>query len=227
MLVGILLVLALDSSSQRILVNGHLYTAPVEPPAANDTINVNVHKSSGGIGITSLPGWNNWGFANGAVNANTGALLKSDGSSTPITVTLSQVNDFNDNGSSWGTGNTMGFPAEVFRASAYNTGTPRTLTFNNVPAGVYKLELVSSRATTQTRPNTFAVGATTSTVDAWNNLTNLVVLDNLTPSGSTITVTITHTQGFNFINAFRLIRYEDALVLILFEKFFTYHYFRV
>lgn len=175
----------------------------------NDTINVNFHKSTGGIGIYSDAAWNNVGWANGAVNPVSSTLNWSDGTSSGITVSISQINDYNDNGSTWGDGNTMGFPASVFRASLYNTGTPRTLTFANVPAGTYKLEIVSSRATTQTRPNTFAVGATTQTVDAWNNLANLVVLDNLSPSSSTITVTITHTQGFNFINAFRLIRYED------------------
>ncbi len=198
-----------SNAQQRIIVNGHLYTAPVDPPANNDTLSVNLHKSSGGIGITALPGWNNWSLANGAVNSTSSAFNWMDGTSSGITATISQTNDFNDNGAGYGAGNTMGFPDEVFRASMYNTGTPRTLTFNNVPAGIYKLELVSSRATTQTRPNTFTVGSEASTVDAWNNLTNLVVLDNLSPTSSTITVTITHTQGFNFINAFRLIRYED------------------
>lgn len=207
---GIFLALPATSDAQRrLIVNGHRYTTPPEEPTNNDTLNINFHKSSGGIGIYSDPAWNNVGWANGAVNPVSSTLNWSDGTSSGITVSISQINDFNDNGSGYGTGNTMGFPPEVFRASLYNTGTPRTLTFYDVPAGVYKFLGVSSRATTQARNNTISIGALSSTVDAWNNLTNLWVLDGIVHSGGTMTYTITHTQSFNFVSAIKLIRYED------------------
>ena len=205
----IFLLLAVQVQAQVIPTLQSRSRVPQTVAPVNDTIQVNFHKSTGGIGIMSTAGWNDVGWANGAVNPVSGNLNYTTGSASGVTVSISQINDYNDNGATWGDGNTMGFPAASFRAGLYNTGTPRTLTFANVPAGNYKLEIVSSRATTQTRPNTFAVGAVSQTVDAWNNLSNLVVLDNISPTGSTLTVTITHTQGFNFINALRLIRYED------------------
>lgn len=205
----ILLLFAIQAQGQVLPTLQQRSRVPQTVAPVNDTINVNFHKSTGGIGVMSTAGWNDVGWANGAVNPVSSTLNWADGTSSGITVSISQINDFNDNGSTWGDGNTMGFPALSFRAGLYNTGTPRTLTFANVPAGTYKLDIVSSRATTQTRPNTFTIGAITETVDAWNNLSNLVELDNIVHAGGSLTVTITHTQGFNFINALRLIRYED------------------
>lgn len=201
-----LLLIGISAQAQTVHHRGGRSRVPQTPPVVNDTMNINFHKSSGGIGIYSNSAWNNVGWANGAVNPVSSNLTWADGTASTITVGISQINDYNDNGATWGQGNTMGFPAEVFRASLYNTGTPRTLTIFNLPAGTYDIDAVSSRATTQTRPNAYSIGAITQTVDAWNNLTDLIKLANIIHAGGNLAITITHTQGFNFVNAIRIIR---------------------
>lgn len=175
----------------------------------NDTVQVNIWDSVNNIGKVNLAApnfWNEWNINELSVVISPAFKYKT-GSQSPIQAQFDAINSYVDNGSGYNGSTTSGYPVGVFRVALFNTTTPNTLTLTGLPTATngYRLEVLTSRSTATSRPNTFAVGATTQTVDAKNNDVT-VVLDNLTPASGTITVNISSTNGFWFVNGFRLIK---------------------
>lgn len=202
---GTITVSASGVTTQNVTVSGTVSSGGT----SNDTVQVNIWDSINNIGKVSLAApnfWNEWNI-NEITNPVSFQFSYKTGAQSPITAQFDAINSYVDNTAGYNSGTTSGFPVGAFRVAVFNTTTPNTLTLRNLPAATngYKLILISSRNTVTTRPNTFAVGATTQTVDAKNNDTN-VVLDNLTPSSGTITVNISSTNGFWFICGFMLIK---------------------
>lgn len=188
--------------------NAQFCCAVFNPGVANDTINVQFWDSSRTAGKFIDPVWNNVAFTNGLHGSvhSSQNLFTTTGASTAVTVSLNNLNDFANNGTSYGIGNTMGYPAGAFQEVLFNTITPSSFFFNNVPTGIsYRVEIISSSKTAGTYPNTFTSGSVTDNIDAFNNLSHTIILDNVTASGGVITIVNTFTGTFGVVNAMRLI----------------------
>lgn len=182
-------------------------------------MNVNLYDSSNAnLGIYTNSEWNNW-YINlvGASNYAYSPLLNwSDGSPSSVQVRWSTntvgacVYNYVDNNFGWPSPNNItGFPTETFRVSPFSQVNDTRLRIIGLPTDTvdgYKLQILCSRNTTTSRPVTFSVGSETQTVESMNNNSVLVELDNLTPSGGVIEVDIDFSNGYSYINAFKIIR---------------------
>ena len=191
-----------------------MFTYPAGASAVLDTINVQVWDSLGhsngniAIGKYNNSAWNNWAPAPGVTASLTSApLKKSTGVATTIQVSVNQINDYVNNGGSWGSTNTMGYPQQIFNVSVFNNAS-MVFTFSNVSAGTYKVEIVSStnQGSGPFSQNFTSGSASQNGVNAFNNLATLVSLDNLSPTSGNIAITITPSNSFSVLNAIRLIK---------------------
>lgn len=178
------------------------------------------NQSGGGANVgkdLSTANMNNWciDVTNSSTCTATSAFLKfSDGTQSTVRVkwvdnTLSGciIAGYVDNGSSYASAETYPDYAQInARVSPYSTTSDTRIVISGLPdnaASGYKLYILCTRSTATSRPVTFAVGANTGSpapVEAMNNLSSEVTIDNITPSSNTITVTVTHTNGFSFLN---------------------------
>ncbi|HEY4209412.1 MAG TPA: hypothetical protein VGM31_21455, partial [Puia sp.] len=71
------------------------------------------------------------------------------------------------------------------------------------------LETYASRANTSTT-NTFAIGNTKVTVQVNNNLTNKASFSSISPSSGSITVNISGSGSYNYLNGFTLTEIDQA-----------------
>lgn len=197
---------------------------------SHDTVEVNLW--DGTIGQVVTTGWNNWnpislGF-NGTTTISTttsGVFNYSTGTASPITATFSiggpsDVQSFyTDNGTPYAAASTSTYPNLAFRVPyLFTTGETSgqdTLIFNNLPAAAnnYTIEIISSRATSSGRTESFTIGSTTISFTADNNLNNLVGgfvpirWTNVSPDvNNQIKVVIAYTNSFSFVNAFKIIK---------------------
>lgn len=206
------------SGSTNVSFTGTSFTTVNVPVAwtitsgtVSDTLLVQIWDSvghSGASGEFLNAAWNNWAVAAGVLTSAN--LKKTDGTVTGMQLSVNSFNDMAGNGATYGNTNTMGFPAGVMVVSLYNTA-GMTFTLTGIPAttGV-KVDIVSSTAVGSGSPaynQTFTSGSSSqSLVNAYQNLTNLVQLDNLTPSSGTITISVTPTSNiFTVVQAFRII----------------------
>jgi hypothetical protein len=152
----------------------------------------------GGSNAYSDAQWNNW---NTYSSLSSGNLKYSDGSSSPISATLSQQGSVSDNGSSYTT--TMA-PSQVDRYASYSTSN-RTLTISGLDnSKTYNLEIYASRSGTSNNTTRFAVGSSTVDVKTDNNSSNKASFTSLVPSSGTITVNISKLNTYNYINGFMI-----------------------
>jgi hypothetical protein len=171
---------------------------------------------------------NNWSIDltnNTTATANSAFLKFSDGTQSGVrikwvdnTLANSIIAGYVDNGSSYASSET--FPDFIqinARVSPYSTTSDTRIVISGLPDNTsngYKLTVLCTRSTATSRPVTFAVGATTGTptpspgtagaVEAQNNTANEVIIDNLTPTSNTLTITVTHTNGFSFLNSIKI-----------------------
>ena len=174
----------------------------------NDTINTNVWDSVRGFGQYVNAQWNNWAPVSPSTGLTSAPQKYATGVQSPITISVNQINDYAANGATYGNSNTLGYPAGVMAECLYNTTSNFTLTYANLTAGTYRVEIISStNAGSGPFPAVWTSGATsTSSIDAYNNQTNLVVLDNLTVTGSTLVITAIPSNSFTIFNGIRLIK---------------------
>jgi len=157
-------------------------------------IQVNVYGGSTPAGT----GWNNW---NASSSLTAAALKYSDGTTSAVKAVLSASTAVADNGASYPT--TM-CPAEVGRTASYFYNAARTLVISGLNnSSQYNFEAYASRANTSTT-NTYAIGSTSLTIQVNNNYTNKASFSSLTPSNGSITVTITGSGAYNYLNGFTL-----------------------
>lgn len=187
-------------------------TGNVSTAGTNDTVNVNLFDTlrTGNAGKYTAPDWNNWGPVAPATGLVSAPLKYSTGVQSPIQISIDVLNDYSTSATAnWGTGNTMGYPAFIFQTCAFNTTSNANLKWTGLTpsTGSYRVEIVSSTTAGATYNCTFTIGAQNASANAGNNLSNLIVLDNITPDASgNITIVCTMANGFSLFNAVRLIR---------------------
>lgn len=191
------------SNNPNVAVSG-----TVNATGSNDTINVQVWDSIRNVGKFTNAAWNNWSPQNATAGSLTSAPLKyATGVSSPITLKTDAYNDYLLTTGGFGSSNTMGYPAGAFNIILYQTVVVQTFTFQNVSAGTYRVEIVSgTNSGAGPYSATWASGSAAQTVNAFNNTSTLVVLDNLTPSSGNIVITGTPANGYVIMDAIRLIR---------------------
>lgn len=175
-----------------------------------DTLNVQIWDSAGSggpIGKFINSQWNNYSpWAMSTASLTSASLIWTNGTNSGIQLVTSNVNDYTNNGATWGSTNTTGYPTGVYYIGMYNT-VNSTLKFINVPSGTYRIEIISATPNgTGPQNATWAVGATSGSVNSFGNLSNVVVLDNLSPTTGSLTINVTITNTFSVINAIRLIK---------------------
>lgn len=198
--------------AQKIIVNGQRHVS--EP--TSQYIRVNLYDSAAGnIGKYNTTGWNDWNI--NLQNSTTCAaystyLLYSNGDQSGVRMrwvnssNACTVAGYNDNGSGYGASETTpNFVQAHFRSHPYTTTDNTQLQIIGLPDNAtngYKITILTSRSTATSRPCTYiANGVSSGSIEAQNNLSVEAVMDNVTPSGNAITVTLDYSNGFAFINA--------------------------
>lgn len=187
---GFILLTAFGASTVSVA-----YSAQVNPLTGNESVQVQFWDGvTAGSRMHQPTKWNVWTPANldfgGTMTTTSPALTDTNGTSTAITVTMSvgaldnTTNSFfTQNGSGYAAATTSGFSDTVFQTPYLFTGGTvgqDTLIFNNLPSSSsnFTVEVISSRATSTSRPETFTIGSTTipssGSFDAMNNLNNKV-----------------------------------------------------
>lgn len=175
--------------------------------AVNDTFNINPWDSVRNGGKFVNAAWNNWAPVAPSTGLTSAALLKSNGASSTVKISIDVFNDYAANGGGFGSSNTMGYPTNVFTESLFNSSGSMNLTFSGLTAGNYKVEIVSATNGGAGPYNcNFAVGAINQSVNAFNNLGTLISLTGITVSGTTMVIACTPSNGFVVVDAIRLIK---------------------
>lgn len=200
------------------------YSATVSAGGTKKVVQVNLE--DGTNGKMSISSWNDWNPANISFGqtVTSSAFTDSTGTATTITATLSigqadnTANGFyTDNNAGYASATTSGFPVTVFRIPYLFTGgattSSDTVRLNNLPTSSsnFAIEVISSRATATSRPQSWAIGATSISLDAQNNFNNVtgghvpLFWTNISRDGNNqITIVVTYTNSFCFLNGFRI-----------------------
>ncbi len=162
------------------------------------SIQVNIY---GGVNPYNNTAWNNWNVTSATAGpATSPAFTFTDGTTSPVTATLSVDQGVADNGTSYG--GTITDP-QVLRYASYNSYR-RTLTLNNIPAGsLASLEIYGSRANTG-NTSIYTINGVSQSLVTDYNLTQSVIFSNVTVTSGQVQVTIDKVSSFNYINGFRL-----------------------
>lgn len=203
---GTLTIASSGSTPKNITLTG---TVNSPSGVTNDTLNINVWDSVNNIGKVNLAAptfWNEWNI-NESTNPISFQFKYQTGVQSPITAKFDAINSYVDNGNNYNSGTTSGYPISAFRVTVFNTTTPNTLTLGALPTATngYRVEFLVSRSTATTRPMTIQIGAQSVTRDAMNNDVTFV-FDNLTPTAGNLVFNLSSTNGFWFINGFRIIK---------------------
>ena len=200
------IVITLANSNATNYLNGFTITEN----ATTRFVKANIY---GGTSAYNNVEWNNWNIGTvAATNKSSGALKYSDGTTSTAVAVLSATSAVSDNGTSYGSGMA---PAEVLRFAGNHTAA-RTLTISGLStAKKYNLELYASRSGTTTNNNTvFNVNGVSVSVNVNNNLTTKASYSNLVPNSSgQITVNISGTTTYNFLNGFILTEVSSTTAL--------------
>jgi Secretion system C-terminal sorting domain len=184
--------------------NGMSSSSTVTITVSNSTtstaksIQVNIY---GGVNPYNNAAWNNWNVTSATAGpATSPAFTYTDGTTSPVTATMSVDQGVADNGTSYG--GTIADP-QVLRYASYNSYR-RTLTLNNIPAGsLVSLEIYGSRANTG-NTSIYTINGVGKSLVTDYNLTQSVIFSNLTVTNGQVQVTIDKVSSFNYINGFRL-----------------------
>lgn len=203
------------------------FPSATPPPTVADSVLVNFYDGSTGTGRMHQPNWNNWTVAAISFGQTTTSPAFTDvhGTATAITGTFSigQADNtangfFIDNGAGYAAATTSNYPDTVFELAYLFTGgassSSDTLTLNNLPtpsSGNYTIEVISSRSTATSRPQTWTVNGTTISLNAQNNFNNLtggtvpLHWDNVPKdAGGHIKIIVNYTGQFCFFNAIKI-----------------------
>ena len=177
---------------------------PIPPVDYKKYIRVNLY---GGVNpIAAIPGkvWNNWNVPT-ANYVSSGPLKYNNGTSSGISVTLTNSKGIVDNGAFYGSGMA---PDTVLRYASYST-TQRMLTFYGLsPSKTYGLELYGSTKTAG-YSTIFIINGKNDTVATYNNYLNKAVFTNLkSTSTGQLVVGIKTIGTYNYLNGFSL--YTDT-----------------
>jgi Secretion system C-terminal sorting domain len=164
---------------------------------------VNVRFYSGSFPFQN-PSWNNWNIGTGPQIKRTSGILKySDGSASPVNAMLSYQDNLADNGGIYTSGATM-CPDTVLRYASYTTST-RMLTISGLNnANKYNLEFYASRNRTDGQNTIFTIASQSITVSTDVNTSNAAKFSAISPSGGSITITISRLGIYNYINGFKI-----------------------
>ena len=214
-----LVAIAGSATAQKIIVNGQRYVNL----GTTKYLNVNLYDSAGGnIGKASLTGWNDWSIS--LANSTTCVAYSqyyqwSDGSQSTIRsriigsdLSSCMVPGYVDNGSGYAASETStNFQQIHFRSSPYITTNNQYLQITGLPDNAtngYKLIILATRSTATSRPVSFSANGVSSgsSYETMNNYSIEATMDNITPSSNTITVTMSFTNGYTFVNAFILVK---------------------
>lgn len=194
-----------------ILVNGHTFSS--NPTLADDTIAVAMN--SGGGTAYGGTNWNNLTVANSTSSTTSSLVWLDNGTNSGASVTISNSSIIQDNGSGTCPSPTDGFPSQVHRYSSQYGASSRTLTFNSLPAGNYRMIMLCSRSgsSAQTRWVVTAASVQSNDLAAGDgtnpNCSNVATnASTVSPSSGTITFNINRVAGtgFQFINSVYLIK---------------------
>jgi pimeloyl-ACP methyl ester carboxylesterase len=166
------------------------------PVTQNKLINVSIYGFSNPY-VNSA--WNDWNL--GSTLQSTGILKYSDGTTSTISAALSAQTAVTDNGPSYSV--TM-CPQQAARYPSYYSGSGgRTLTLSGLDSTkLYRIDIYASR-NNPNQTTTFSTGGSSVTISTNNNAATAATFVNLKPAtGGKIVVTITHSQYYDYINAF-------------------------
>ncbi len=183
-----------NTSSVSIVVN----PADTFTSGTNQTIRVNLYA---GVNPYSNSAWNNWNVSAATTSAVTSTPFHyADGTSSPLTATLSGAQGVADNGTSYG--GTIA-PPEVLRYASYNSSI-RTLTLHNIPAtSISSLEIYGSRANLG-NSSIYTINGISKTLVTDFNLTGDAVFSNIPVSNGDLVINVDKKGSFNYINGFKI-----------------------
>lgn len=181
---------ATASKDVSVVVNNQGTTTPT----TTKKINVNVY----GTAAYNNAEWNNWNTYTGGLTSP--SFKYSDGSSSSITAVLSAQSSYSDNGPNYAV---TTFPQQVGRDASWHN-TTRTLTIKGLDNSKrYDLGLLASRVTAGQNTR-FTINGISKDIATSNNFTNLAIFNDIVPSSAAITVTISQTGYYNYLNGFTI-----------------------
>ncbi len=182
----------------NIVVNNSTSPTPTPEPSGSKSVFVSIYNGTGAYSNTQ---WNNWNMSNRKSNVTSGTLKYNDGTTAPVTATLSHNENVSSNSY---TSATMA-PVEVLRNTSYS-GLARTLSINGLNASKkYTIELYASRSANTNNNTTFTIDGNGKTVSTYNNTTNAVVFSGISPDGSGgIDINITKSATYSYLNGFKI-----------------------
>jgi hypothetical protein len=140
---------------------------------------LNIAFYSGTPVLTTLQ-WNNWPITTTAMNIN--SLHWDDGSESGIRMYMDFSQGAVDNGSSWGSGNTLGVPAGALRYSTiYSAGRRLSISGLN-PSRKYNIELIDSRSSVTIVGSSYYVFGRNRVCAATNNISNSALFTGVKPT---------------------------------------------
>ncbi len=162
------------------------------------TMQVNIY---GGQNPYANAAWNNWNVTPAITAASTSSPFNySDGTSSPITATMSTTQGLGDNGAAYGGSVTA---PEVLRYGSYNSFT-RTVTLKNIPySTISSIEIFGSRNNTG-NTSIYTINGVSNSLVTDNNLTKSAIFQNIKVTNGQVQITIDKTTSFNYINGFIL-----------------------
>jgi lysophospholipase L1-like esterase len=167
------------------------------PPTGNKSVKVNLY---GGVNPYNTDNWNNWNIPVTSSVIQSQSFIYNDGTQSSISATLTGSNATSDNGIAYG--GTM-CPAPVLRYTSTSTSN-RTLTIKGLNNTLqYDIELYASRPSTG-NCTIFTINGTSTTVVTDNNKDNKVVFVSLVPVNGQITISISKTSTYDYLNGFTI-----------------------
>lgn len=166
------------------------------PQTQSKLINVSIYGFSNPY-VNSA--WNDWNL--GSTLQSTGVLKYSDGTTSTISAALSAQTAVADNGPNYAV--TM-CPQQAARYVSYYSGSGgRTLTLSGLDSTrLYSIGIYAT-CNNPNQTTTFSTGGSSVTISTNNNTATVATFVNMTPApGGVIVVKMTHSQYYDFINAF-------------------------
>lgn len=186
---------------QPLLVNGYKYAGPTFKT-------IWISFNGGGGQLYGGTNWNNHTTSGTGSSTTSNLVYIEDGSNSGINSVLSNTSNVSDNGSGYCSGNSTIFPTAVLRYAnnASSAISPRTLTFQNVPAGTHTFSLLATRSGQAVTENFTINSVTSSNISVNSNCSTSVASLTYTQAstGNTV-ITLSIVSGsFNYLNAIKL-----------------------
>lgn len=160
---------------------------------------------------SGLSGWYEWNIgAVEAYNITATNITDTTGAATPWGAILSGTYGTNDNGSTYGQGQSgLMCPYQILRFTSRITQTPTVLTITGLDnTKAYNIEVYISRNAATDLSEVVAIGTNTVTLQASLNYTNAALFNNVSPSGGQIVINQSRgatNPNFTYFNGFKII----------------------